>query len=221
MNWQEYQEAVCELYTQAEGIGVVERNLHIPDRVTGQKRQVDGLLTLRSKGHAVRVLLEAKFHSSRIDVKDIEETAALCRAVGADKAVLVVANGWTEPAYRLAQFLSMDLRLLTIGEALDLIVQEKWKMCPHCGRDCIVLDSPGAVGFGGVYIWWLAGRCRSCRTAHVHCQDCGEKLIIEPDYNHKCYCGYVWRNTEEALTFQPSDEYEPFRISPSTIEPNT
>ena len=152
MTWQEYQDGVCELYAQAEGLGVVERNQHIPDRVTGQKRQVDGLLTIPTKGHTVRVLLEAKFHSSPIDVKDVEQTIALSHAVRADKAVLVVANGWTEPAFRLAQFSSMDIRLLTTEEALDLIVQEKWKMCPHCEQDCIVLDSPGMVEFGGMFI---------------------------------------------------------------------
>ena len=134
MTWQEYQDGVCELYAQAEGLGVVERNQHIPDRVTGQKRQVDGLLTIPTKGHTVRVLLEAKFHSSPIDVKDVEQTIALSHAVRADKAVLVVANGWTEPAFRLAQFSSMDIRLLTTEEALTSLFKRNGRCVPIASR---------------------------------------------------------------------------------------
>jgi hypothetical protein len=39
MERQEYQEAVANLYEQTEGIGVVRRNVPLPDKVTGQMRQ--------------------------------------------------------------------------------------------------------------------------------------------------------------------------------------
>ncbi len=37
MEWQEYQEAAAILYEQAEGIGVVCRNVLLPDKVTGPR----------------------------------------------------------------------------------------------------------------------------------------------------------------------------------------
>lgn len=107
MTWQEYQEAVAILYERAEGIGEVRRDVRIPDKVTGQPRQIDVLIELGSKGHTVKILIDAKFHSSKIDVKNVDEVLALSDAVNACKAVIVSANGWTEPAFRRATFSNM------------------------------------------------------------------------------------------------------------------
>ncbi len=77
MTWQEYQEAVALLYEQLEGIGTVLRNQRIPDRITGQPRQIDALLKIDAKGHGVSIVVDAKFHAQPIDVKTVEEVAAL------------------------------------------------------------------------------------------------------------------------------------------------
>jgi len=36
MTWQEYQEAVAELYEQTDGFGNVSRNVMVLDKITGQ-----------------------------------------------------------------------------------------------------------------------------------------------------------------------------------------
>jgi hypothetical protein len=86
------------LYEQAEGIGVVRRNVLLPDKVTGQMRQIDGLIELEVKGHQIWILVDAKFRKDKLDVKDIEDVLALVEAVNASKSVIVAANGWTGPA---------------------------------------------------------------------------------------------------------------------------
>ena len=80
MTWQEYQEAAAVLYEQLEGIGAIQRNIRMPDRLTGQDRQIDVLLTLESKGHRFQAVIDAKFHSEPLDVKVIEEVVALAEA---------------------------------------------------------------------------------------------------------------------------------------------
>lgn len=198
MTWQEYQEAVARLYEQAEGIGTLRRNVLIPDKVTGQNRQVDVLLEIESKGHLVKMLIDAKFHAVPIDVRDVEGVLALAQAIGANKAVIVASNGWTDPAKRKADFESCDLTLLGIEEALDLIVPEKWVMCSVCGKDCVVLDQAGAIETQhGQVIWWLAGQCRECKAAFIHCQDCGEQFWLQKDEDTVCPCGYTWFCNED------------------------
>jgi len=44
------------------------------------------------------MIVDAKFHAVPIDVRDVESVLALADAVGANKAIVVAANGWTEPA---------------------------------------------------------------------------------------------------------------------------
>lgn len=203
MTWQEYQEAVALLYEQTEGFGRVSRNLFVPDKVTGQPRQIDVRIEFEAKGHSMKLKVDAKFHSVPIDVREIEAVLALADAVGASKAVIVAVNGWTDPAKAKAKHAGCDLELLSVEQALDLIVPGKWKMCPACSADCIVLDQDGAVQSNdGLIIWWLAGQCRGCKCARIHCQDCGVKAYIELSEVYVCGCGHAWSSTEEGVAIE-------------------
>jgi len=124
MQWQQYQEAVACLYDLVAGYGRVRRNVYLPDRVTGQRRQIDVLVELETKGHVIRIVVDAKFHAEPLDVKDVEEVIALADAVGANKAVIVASNGWSRPAAHRAAFSGLDLRLLTPEDARALIRSE-------------------------------------------------------------------------------------------------
>ena len=210
MTWQEYQEAVGLLYEQLEGVGVVQRNIRIPDLITGQDRQLDTLITIDSKGHKFQAVVDAKFHAEPIDVKVIEEVSALASAVGVCKSIIVAANGWTTPAEKKAEHLSCDLRLFTLENALELLVPDKWMMCPNCEHDCIVMDqSNGVEAPSGVLIWWIAGACRECRYLIAWCQDCGNRYHLKPGESLNCYCGYVWGNDGGVLTFDIGSNEEP------------
>jgi hypothetical protein len=61
MNWQEYQEAVGVLYSQLEGMGKVYKNITLPDKITGQPRQIDVWLEGELKGHKINILVDAKY----------------------------------------------------------------------------------------------------------------------------------------------------------------
>lgn len=207
MNWKEYQEAVALFYEQLDGFGTVKRDVRLPDKITGQKRQIDVLIELSVKGHSLQLLIDAKFHSDPIDVKTVEEVVALADAVGACKAVIVAVNGWTQPAETKAKHLCCDLRILTLEQALDLIVPDKWKMCPGCDNDCIVLDQDGMITMkNGLILWWLAGRCRECRSAIVWCQDCGGKYEIALVKSVTCHCGHTWINESEGIAISLSED---------------
>ncbi|HVJ90308.1 MAG TPA: restriction endonuclease [Labilithrix sp.] len=207
MTWQEYQEAVALLYEQAEGFGNVVRNLLVPDKVTGQPRQIDVLIKIEAKGHSMKLVVDAKFHSVPIDVREVEAVLALSGAVGANKAVIVAANGWTSPAKAKADHAGCDLKLLSVEEALDFIVPDKWKMCPACEEDCIVLDQQGAVqSETGLVTWWLAGQCRACKCARIYCQDCGVKTFIDLGGEHVCGCGHAWLSTETGIAIDFNSE---------------
>lgn len=201
MTWQEYQEAVAVLYDQTDGFGNVRRNVMVPDKITSQPRQIDVLIEINAKGHSLMMIVDAKFHAAPIDVREIESVLALSHAVGANKAIVVAANGWTEPAKKKADHVGCSLELLSVEDALDLIVPDKWKMCPSCCADCIVLDQEGTVTFdGGSWFWWLAGQCRGCNCARIHCQDCGARTYIALGQSTICGCGHRWASTDKGVT---------------------
>lgn len=199
MTYQEYEKAVGELYLQTKGIGSVHRNVRIPDRITGSLRQIDVLLKIVERGHTLSIMIDAKFRKEALDVKDVEEVYSLASAVGAHKAVIVTANGWNNSAEAKAHSLSMDLRILGLEEALELIVVDKWKMCSNCEKDCIVLDQDGATIVGGMWIWWLGGQCRNCKTSRINCQDCGTPLMIKVGDRGRCLCGIDWISRKDGI----------------------
>ena len=83
MTWQEYQDAVGELYENLDELGTVRRAFTIPDKITGQPRQIDVLVEIEAYEHTLRLVVDAKFRSEKINVKDVEEVLALAEAVNA------------------------------------------------------------------------------------------------------------------------------------------
>jgi hypothetical protein len=202
MEWQEYQAAVAILYEQAEGIGVVRRNVLLPDKVTGQMRQIDVLIELEAKGHPISILVDAKFRKGKLDIKDIDGVLALADAVNASKSVIVAANGWTGPAETKAKFCNMDLLLLSVDEALDLVVEDKWQLCPGCEADCIVMDHGGFLEVDGAISVYLAGQCRACRLAFLWCWSCGDEGHMPPSVSYECNCGHIWSCSQDGMRVQ-------------------
>ena len=192
MNWQEYQQIVAQLYEQAEGIGTVYENITRADKITGQSRQIDAWLEIETKGVNLGVLIDAKYHKQKVDIKTVEEVLALADSVGAASSIIVCSNGWTKPAQKRAKFSGMSLRLLSFEEAIEIIEPNKWIVCPTCENDCIILDQDGMVQNMGLILWWLAGQCRECKTARVWCQDCRYKVRIPKNESHICSCGHKW-----------------------------
>lgn len=130
LTWQEYQEAVAFLYENLEGEGRVEKDVRIKDVDTGNYRQIDVLLTVESKGHYLKIVIDAKYHARKLDVKEIEGVIGLANAVGADKAAIVAANGWSKAAEKKAKRSRLDLRILTTKDALSLLMEWSriWKI---------------------------------------------------------------------------------------------
>ena len=201
MDWQEYQEAVALHYEQKEGKGSVCRNIFIPDKVTGQRRQVDVLIEIEERGHKLKILIDAKYRKEKLDVKDIEEVLALADAVGASKAVIVAANGWTRPAEVKAKASDLDLQILTLDEADDIFYCEYWEICPRCeGETYISNDHGGMIQFvDGMLLFWTGGQCNVCKLAGINCFDCGITYYFDVGETVKCYCGHRWSCNTKGL----------------------
>lgn len=104
LSWQEYQNAVAELYRQIEGRGLVRENHFDSDSITGQQRQIDVWIETTVKGHTLKLLVDAKYRKGKLDVKTIEEVSALGLAVNANKCIIVTNLGFTNPARKKADY---------------------------------------------------------------------------------------------------------------------
>jgi hypothetical protein len=216
VRWQDYQAAVGRLYTELAHDGDLEINVRLRDVSTGDQRQVDAWWRPVLGNHTVNILIDAKYRKGKIDVKDVEEVASLGAAVGANKCILVAPNGWSAAAERKAALLSMDLRLLTLTDALGLIHTSPWIVCPQCASDGILITQGGSpIAYEAITPVWAAGICPECEAYHVLCADCGDRITASRGTVAECQCLYNWRADNGLIFFRITSE-DPVWIGPES-----
>jgi hypothetical protein len=98
----------------------------LPDRHTGELREVDVALRTRVGSTDVLIIAECRDRSRPQDVRWIEEIASKAVSVGASRAIAVSSSGFTAPAKAKASILGVEVRELreltsaTVAEAFQI-----------------------------------------------------------------------------------------------------
>jgi len=82
----------------------------LPDRVTGELREVDASIRFRVGSAPVLVTVECRDRTKVQDVRWIEEIASKRDSVGAARTIAVSSSGFTDPARKKAKALGIELR---------------------------------------------------------------------------------------------------------------
>ncbi|HWP17967.1 MAG TPA: restriction endonuclease [Burkholderiaceae bacterium] len=93
----------------------VESPVHLPDRVTGEQREHDVLITVSGSHHTVKIAIECRDRSRKITVNGIEGFWSKCKDTGVDQGIVVSPKGFTEAA--LAKAKHHGIRCLQLTEA--------------------------------------------------------------------------------------------------------
>ena len=111
-----FERLVARIEETVAPLGAVVRSPdHIPDRLTGQSREVDASIRYRLGTTDVLIIVECRRRSRTQDVTWIEQLATKSKSIGANKTIAVSATPFTTPAYRVAELNQIELR--TLGEA--------------------------------------------------------------------------------------------------------
>jgi len=122
MNWQEYEKEVfknlSDIYTEAE----LEFNSKILGKYSQGLRQCDIIIKQLINGVEYITLVDAKYYSEKIDVKDVEMFISMANDIKADYGILVTPIGYSELAYNRAENdpTSVLLDILTLEELKEL-----------------------------------------------------------------------------------------------------
>jgi len=76
----------------------VESPVFLPDRITGQPREHDVLVTLKGSHHRTLIAIECRDRSRKITSNDIEGFWAKCQDTGIDQGIVVSPKGFAKPA---------------------------------------------------------------------------------------------------------------------------
>ena len=112
-DWKEFERlvALVERHLLPEH-SVVRLSDRIPDRDTGQLREVDAAIRLAVGSTPILITIECRRRDGVEDVRWIEELAQKKRSVGATATLAVSSMGFTAPALEKARALGIETRVL-------------------------------------------------------------------------------------------------------------
>ncbi len=117
-DWKTYE---LEIHSELESKfsdAVVQYNVQLQGQLSGRERQIDVLIEENLPNGIVRTIVDAKHHSRKIDVKEIESFIGLLHDTNASRGILVSSSGYTKAAFTRAfrDDVDLDLDVLTLDE---------------------------------------------------------------------------------------------------------
>jgi len=100
IDYREYENGVADVLRFIAGDGAdVRRDIRVPGRVSGAKRQVDVLVRGSIFGFADATLaVDCKRWKSKLDIADVEAFIAVLDDLGADLGMLMTTEGYSPAA---------------------------------------------------------------------------------------------------------------------------
>jgi hypothetical protein len=92
----------------------IESPKYFVDRVTGERREHDVVLTIKPAHHEIVVALECRDRSRKVGVPEIEAFHTKCHDTGVHAGIIVSSMGFYETAKRKAK--TYNIRCLTLDE---------------------------------------------------------------------------------------------------------
>jgi hypothetical protein len=93
----------------------VQSPAHLPDRITGEPREHDVLITITGSHHRSTIAIECRDRSRKITVNDLEGFWSKCQDTGADQGIVVSPKGFSKSA--IAKAAHRSIRCLQLSEA--------------------------------------------------------------------------------------------------------
>jgi len=120
MNWKEYEKALAEklLYEFPPPVFRVVHDVDFVGKYSGGKRQID-IAVFRANEKAPFLVAEVKFYSNTVDILHIDAFITKIKEVNAQIGIMVVPSGYTKSERNLAKAFDIDLRIMTVEEALE------------------------------------------------------------------------------------------------------
>jgi len=116
-------------------------------------RQIDILIEDYVAGNRLSVIIDAKFFSKKVDVKEVEAFIGMLEDLGAHKGILITQKGYTQGAINRAYNDPGDIEL-DILNFKELKAFQAFTAIPYAGNSGVLLPAP----FG----WVIDGR--KCET---------------------------------------------------------
>lgn len=159
MTWRDYEKEIFDYFRTQYPTADISHNVSVDGRFSKTKRQIDILIEDYVAGNRIRIVVDGKFFSENIDVKDVEMFIGMLNDCEANKGLLITQVGFSQAAINRAFYDLMDIEL-DILNFKDLHKFQAFGGVPYSGEHGVVLPAP----FG----WILDGTKRRGMLATLY-----------------------------------------------------
>lgn len=141
MNWKEYEVEIHDHFKQMFPSADISYNVTVPGRYSKVDRQIDILIEDYVAGNRMRIVVDGKYFSQKIDVKDVEMFIGMLNDCEANKGLLITQEGYSKSAINRAHFDPIDIEL-DILNFKDLHQFQGFGGIPFSGKHGVILPAP-------------------------------------------------------------------------------
>ncbi len=102
MDWKQYEKEIFEYFSSEYPDADIKHNVMLVGRYSKVQRQIDILIEEYVAGNKFQIVIDAKYFSKNIDVKDVESFISMLADIGAHKGLLITKNGYSQAAINRA-----------------------------------------------------------------------------------------------------------------------
>ncbi|MBS4027033.1 MAG: restriction endonuclease [Ignavibacteriales bacterium] len=141
MDWKEYENEIHQHFKSEFPNATILYNVKIEGKFSKIERQIDVLIEDYFLGNKMRIVIDAKYYSTKIDVKDVESFIGLLNDVEAHKGIMISNEGFSQAAINRAHYDITDLEL-DILNFKDLKQFQAFGAIPFSGKHGVILPAP-------------------------------------------------------------------------------
>ncbi len=120
--WREFEKLVARIEQAMAPTGALVKSPdRIPDKITGELREVDASIRYIIGTSPILITIECRDRNGIEDVRWIEQIAEKKRSIGASITVAVTSSSFTNPAIKKASMLGIEVRTLANMTAEDFV----------------------------------------------------------------------------------------------------
>jgi tetratricopeptide (TPR) repeat protein len=141
MNWKDYELEIHKKFQDMYPNAEITHNIKLPGRYSKIDRQIDVLVEEHVVGERIRIMIDGKYFSKNIDVKEVESFIGMMKDVDVAKGLLITQKGYSQAAIKRAYNDPNRIEL-------DILNFEELKQfqgegaIPYSGKHGVTLPSP-------------------------------------------------------------------------------
>ena len=141
MNWKKYETEILEYFQQTYPETTITFDKKIVGRISKVERQIDIFIEGEIAGYEIKIVVDCKFFSKNIDVREVGTFCSLVEDVDAHQGVLITNKGFTPGAINMAFYgnQKVELDILNFDKIKEF---QSFLAIPYVGDFSVFLPAP-------------------------------------------------------------------------------